>query len=174
MTDFNDILTVGRDKEFRWLQYVSDATEANSDLSWSVYNERRNDPINSEKSYNSILPLLRQNVRSYSMQMHCIEITKAAIEILNPGQPVVDVSDQPIYAISKHLQLIYPDQYGLHKYLPMFGGLNIEKLLLELHGQIIAGNGLPEILDWGRKYIGKRFCNNKFKICTSGVCCCEV
>ena len=115
------------------------------------------------------------------MQMHCIEITKAAIEILNPGQPVVDVSDQPIYAISKHLQLIYPDQYGLHKYLPMFGGLHIEKLLLELHGQIIAGNGLPEILDisklsydWGRKYIGKRFCNNKFKICTSGVCCCEV
>ena len=147
MTDFNDILTVGRDKEFRWLQYVSDATETNSDLSWSVYNERRNDPINSEKSYNSILPLLRQNVRSYSMQMHCIEITKAAIEILNPGQPAVDVSDQPIYAISKHLQLIYPDQYGLHKYLPMFGGLHIEKLLLELHGQIIAGNGLPEILN---------------------------
>ena len=29
----------------------------------------------------------------------------------------------------------------------MFGGLHIEKLLLEIHGQLIAGSGLVQFLD---------------------------
>ena len=29
----------------------------------------------------------------------------------------------------------------------MFGGLHIEKLLLEIHGQLIAGSGLARFLD---------------------------
>ena len=46
------------------------------------------------------------------MQNNCIEITKAAVKVLNTAQPVVDVSDQPIYAISKHLQLLHPNEFG--------------------------------------------------------------
>ena len=40
-----------------------------------------------------------------------------------------------------------PEYLGPGKYLPMFGGLQIEKLLLEIQGQLIAGSGLAQFLD---------------------------
>ena len=42
---------------------------------------------------------------------------------------------------------MFPDSLGPGKYQPMFGGLHIEKLLLEIHGQLIAGSGLARFLD---------------------------
>ena len=35
------------------------------------------------------------------MQKHCIEVVKNAIDTLNPGQVIVDTSDQPVYALSR-------------------------------------------------------------------------
>ena len=58
-----------------------------------------------------------------------------------------DTSDQPVCALSKQLQQMFPDSLGPGKYLPMFGGLHIEKLLLEIHGQLIAGSRLAQFLD---------------------------
>ena len=81
------------------------------------------------------------------MQKHCIGVTRSAIDVLNPGQVTVDTSDQPVYALSRRLQQMFPDTLGPGKYLPMFGGLHIEKLLLEIHGQLIAGSGLAQFLD---------------------------
>ena len=40
---------------------------------------------------------------------------------------------------------MFPDSLG--KYLSMFGGLHVEKLRLEIHGQLIAGSGLAQFLD---------------------------
>ena len=91
--------------------------------------------------------MLRQNVANFSTQKHCIEVSKSAVELLNPGQVIIDTSDQPVYALSRQLQKLYPDSFGPGKYLPMFGGLHIEKLLLEIHGQLIAGSGLSKFLD---------------------------
>ena len=34
------------------------------------------------------------------MQKHCTDVAKNAINALNPGQVIVDTSDQPIYALS--------------------------------------------------------------------------
>ena len=85
-------------------------------------------------------------MKSFSMQKHCIDICKSAIDFLNPGQVIVDVSDQPIYAISRRLQQLLPHELGPGMYVPMFGGLHIEKLLLEIHGQIVDGSGLSELL----------------------------
>ena len=39
-----------------------------------------------------------------------------------------------------------PDSLGPGKYLPMFGRLHIEKLFLEIRGQLIAGSGLAQFL----------------------------
>ena len=117
-----------------------------SDSSWSVYNARKNDS-DIIPYVNSILSLLRQNVATYTMQKHCIEMTRSVVNVLNPDQVIVDTSDQPVYAISRRLQEMFPDTIGPGKYLPMFGGLHIEKLLLEIHGQLIAGSGLSQFLD---------------------------
>ena len=81
------------------------------------------------------------------MQKHCTDVAKNAINALNPGQVIVDTSDQPIYALSWRLQQMFPDSLGPGKYLPMLSGLHIEKLLLEIHGQLIARSRLTQFLD---------------------------
>ena len=122
-------------------------TEFVSNISWSVYHSKKEDIPEMITCVNSILPLLSHNVATLSMQKHCIEVTKAAVDILNPGQVVVDVSDQLVYALSRQLQNIYPNTFGPGKYFPMFGGLHIEKVLLIIHGQLVRGNGLCQLLD---------------------------
>ena len=42
---------------------------------------------------------------------------------------------------------MFPDNFGSGKYLLMFGGLHIEILLLEIHGQLVGGSGLAQFLD---------------------------
>ena len=41
------------------------------------------------------------------MQKHCIEVAKNTIDKLNPGQVIVDTSDQPVYALSRRLQQMF-------------------------------------------------------------------
>ena len=70
--------------------------------------------------------------------------------MLNPEQTIVDTSDQPVHALSKILQKFYPDKFGQEKYFPMFGGFHIENVLLENHGQLIAGSGLLRVPNYSK------------------------
>ena len=81
-------------------EHSSSLHEFTSDFSWPVYNVRKDD-TEIVPCVNSILPLLRQSVATYSMQEYCIEVAKNAIDALNPGQVAVDTSDQPVYALSR-------------------------------------------------------------------------
>ena len=65
-------------------------------------------------------------------------------ETLNPGQTPVDISDQPVYALTKELQLRFPKTFS--NYFPLFRQLHIEQCLLVIHGQMIKGSGILEIL----------------------------
>ena len=56
----------------------------------------------------------------------------------------IDVSDQPVYALTKELQYRY--LHPSEKYCPIMGGLHIEQSLLRICGQLIEGSGLVEIL----------------------------
>ena len=78
------------------------------------------------------------------MQAHLMHLNMKWTESLNPGQTPVDVSDQPVYALTKELQLRYPDTFS--NYFPLFGQLHIEQALLVIHGQLVKGSGLLEIL----------------------------
>ena len=100
MTNSTEVLNMAKPKELDWLTYVASLEDFAPDTSWSVYHARKH---NSEivPYLNSILPLLRQNVATFSMQKHCIEISKYVIDLLNPGQMVVDTNDQPVYAHSR-------------------------------------------------------------------------
>ena len=81
------------------------------------------------------------------MQKNCTEVARNAIDALNPGQVTIDTSDQPVYALSRRLQQMFPDSFGPGKYLPMFGGLHAGKRLLEILEQLIAGSGPGQFLD---------------------------
>ena len=76
-----------------------------------------------------------------------MKITKKTINFLNPLQTPADVSDQPVYALTKEVQWKMPNEFGEHQYFAMLGGLHIEQCLLVIHGQLIKGSGLHEILN---------------------------
>ena len=71
---------------------------------------------------------------------------KNTINKVNPQQTPIDVSDQPVYALSKEIQWRFNDQFGRGKYFVMFGALHIEKSLLVIHADIIKGSDLRQIL----------------------------
>ncbi|KAH3830803.1 hypothetical protein DPMN_104056 [Dreissena polymorpha] len=49
---------------------------------------------------------------------------KDTMAFLNPGQVVVLTADQPVYALTKQIQLRWPEIYGEDKIVMMFGGLH--------------------------------------------------
>ena len=132
--------------EIEWLEHISSLNQFTSDSSWSVYNARKDD-TKVVPCLNSVLPLLRQSAAAYSMQKHCFEIAKNAIDKLNPGQLAVNTSDQSVYAFSRRLQQMFSDSLCPQKYPPMFGGLHIQNVLLEIQGQFFAGSWLAHFLD---------------------------
>ena len=93
---------------------------------------------------NTILPMLHDKVHTLNTQAHIMKENIKWTEILNPGQTPVDVSDQPVYALTKTLQFMYPDEFS--NYFALFGQLHIEQALLVIHGILIKGSGLLEIL----------------------------
>ena len=79
------------------------------------------------------------------MQVHTMNLNIKAISALNPGQTPVDVTDCPVYALTKETQFRFPEHFS--NYFAMFRGLHIEQCLLVTHGQFIEGSGLREILE---------------------------
>ena len=118
----------------------------NSAKSWAQYHihEKCIQPPN-VKDTNSLLPLLRDRVNTLDMQVHTMNLNIKAISALNPGQTPVDVSDCPVYALTKETQFRFPEHFS--NYFAMFRGLHIEQCLLVTHGQFIEGSGLREILE---------------------------
>ena len=78
------------------------------------------------------------------MQAHLMQLNMKWTAVLNPCQTPVDVSDQPVYALTKELQLFHPEIFS--QYFPIFGKLHIEQSSLVINGQLIEGSGLVQIL----------------------------
>ena len=49
--------------------------------------------------------------------------TKLVNKLLDPGQTPVDVSDCPVFALTKEAHYRFADEFS--NYFPMFGGLHI-------------------------------------------------
>ena len=133
-------------QEIEWIEEVIFSPDVGTSKSWSQYHSEKDRGDCSFKGINAILPLISKVVHTIETQYHCMTIIRKTITKLNPGQTPVDVSDQPVYSLSKEIQYRFSDEFGEGKYFVMFGALHIEKSLLVLHGDIIRGSGLLEIL----------------------------
>ena len=51
-----------------------------------------------------------------------------------------------MYALTKEVQYRNPEKFGPGKYFCLMGGLHIEMCILAIHGELIDGSGLYEIL----------------------------
>lgn len=64
---------------------------------------------------------------------------------LNPGQIPIIAADQPLYAIAKQIQWVWPE-YGEDKFVIMFGGFHIEKAALGSLGSLLQDSGWTSAL----------------------------
>ena len=58
---------------------------------------------------NTILPLLRNKVSTFDMQVHLMHLNLKWNTVLNSDQTPVDVSDQPVHALTKELQFCHQE-----------------------------------------------------------------
>ena len=74
------------------------------------------------------MPLINEKVATLKSQFHCMNIIKGTIKSINPHQIPIDVSDQPVYALTKAMQWRYPSCFSLETYVPLLGDLHIEHI----------------------------------------------
>ena len=60
--------------------------------------------------------MLRDKVHTLNTQAHIMKQNIKRTEILNPGQTPVDVSDQPVYVLTKSIQFMCPDEFSNYFY----------------------------------------------------------
>ena len=81
-----------------------------------------------------------------AMIRHSMDIVSNAVFHLNPGQTPVLTFDQPLFALAKQIQWMWPDTYGEQKMVVMFGGLHIEMAALKTLGDLLHGSGWVEAI----------------------------
>ena len=67
---------------------------------------------------NTISPVIRDKVATLNTQGHCMLENIRSTNVINPNQTPVDVSDQPVYALTKELQYRFPNLF--ERYFPLF------------------------------------------------------
>ena len=115
------------DKEIAWLKSFD-----SKNLPWSSYHSNNSTCNNSDcvPGRNSFMPLINEKVNTLKSQYHCMGITKKTINFINKGQIAIDASNQPMYTISKEVQI----RYAFNMIL------NFEVLLLIYTRSIREGN----------------------------------
>ena len=89
----------------------------------------------------ALLPLFPDEAHSVAMIKHSMDVIKASVEYINPGQVPVIAFDQPLYALAKQIQWNWRDIYGEQKFVVMFGGLHIEQAFLKALGSWLEDSG---------------------------------
>lgn len=112
-----------------------------NDVSWAAYHSTKEQHIASMTAISALLPLFPDDSKTGGMVRHTMDIIKASVHYLNPGQIPVIAMDQPLYAIAKQIQWKWQDLYGEDKIVIMFGGLHIEMAFLKLIGGWLEGSG---------------------------------
>lgn len=75
------------------------------------------------------------------MLRHTMGVVKQILLKINPQQPIVLTADQPVYALGKQVQWIYPELYGESGVVMMMGALHIEMAFLNALGDWLEGSG---------------------------------
>ena len=96
-------------------------------------------------SLTALLPLFEEQSKSVAMIRHSMNMIKASVDMLNPGQTPVVAFDQPLYATAKQIQWNWPNLYGEDKFV-MFGGLHVEMAAFKILGEWLEISGWTHAL----------------------------
>ena len=84
-------------EEFKWLDKCTDILSELDyiyPLGWASHHASQKGGILTPSGINTIIPLHREKVSTFNMQSHLMHLNIKWTETLNPGQTLVDVSDQ--------------------------------------------------------------------------------
>eukprot|EP00732_Lithocolla_globosa_P004892 Lithocolla_globosa_v1_NODE_4732_length_1377_cov_11.537415.p1 type:complete len:225 gc:universal NODE_4732_length_1377_cov_11.537415:664-1338(+) len=82
-----------------------------------------------------------EKAATFSMTKHGMEVIKKAIQFLNPGQIPVMECDQPLFALAKYVQWLFPTILGERLFVVTFGQLHLEAAFLSAFGDLLDGSG---------------------------------
>ena len=68
------------------------------------------------------MPLLLENAHATALLSRVVDLVKEAVEHLIPNQTTVLTMDQPVSAVAKEIQWLWPDSFSNNKYVIMIGG----------------------------------------------------
>ena len=122
-----------------WLTNTKDTLlkpelQENDIVSWAVYNssEYKEHPHPVTPAY--LLPLFPEAAHSVAMIFHAMNVVKAVVVHLNPGQVPVLVAYQPLFLIAKKIQWNYPQIFGEEQFVVFLGGMQVEMMASRLLG----------------------------------------
>ena len=135
----------GLKDEYEWLESAYDA-EKSVWVPWAKHHSSKKRTNVRSLDISAIIPPIDEPVHTLDMQFHCMELIIKIINALNPGQIACDTADQPIFKLTKELQIKFPELFGPDKYFCIFGSLHIEKSILIILGKLIEKSGLDAIM----------------------------
>ena len=144
-------VNVPEEEEFQWFrnakELASKATLEKGDfISWAAFHTCRQPTTTYVPVVISLLPMFYKNAHSIAMILHAMNMIKAAVNHVNPGQPPVIALDQPRFALGKLIQWNWPSTHGEKKFILMLGGLHIEIAAFKLLGDWLDGSGWTSAL----------------------------
>lgn len=100
-------------------------------LLWYAFHDGAHHAVIPLATSNALLFMFLDSAHSVAMICHSMDIIKAAVQHLNPGEIPVLAADQPPYPLAKEVQWTWPDTYGEDHFMIMLGGLHIEMVILK-------------------------------------------
>ena len=95
---------------------------------------------------NHKLPVIYHVSPDVHFQYHIMKTAKDYTNYLNPGQTTVGSSDFPLYYLKKKIQSACPATFSKSDYFSFSGGLHIEQTSYNVHGDLIKGTSLVDIV----------------------------
>ena len=105
------LLTESRQFEYEWLNNESCCGWEKHRYSFQRFETEINVCVN------AILPMINEEVHRLDKMYHVMNRNKKITNVLNPSQTPVDTCDQPVCALTKTIQWMYPKTLDSGKYL---------------------------------------------------------
>ena len=136
------------DDSDEWFSYIKNHLndeELQHRCNWSSFFASQVNKRDSKCS-SVMLPLLQDEIATHAMVRHTMDIIDRVHKSLKIDQPIIVTADQPVYAIGKQVQWLYPDEYGDCKVVMMMGPLHIEMNFIGMLGNWLESSGWTECL----------------------------
>ena len=138
------VASLGNDNSLR------DSIPLQTKVSWVSYNIRmERDKSTKVRTNNACLPVIDHPSNDIDFQVKVMKMNIDFTNFINPSQVPVGCSDQPLYALKKKIMWSYPSKSPSNAYFAFLGGSHIEQQCFSLHGELIGGTGLEDIVKQG-------------------------